>query len=74
LIVCIQECEKMNTLLGEMRFSLIELTQGLDGALNISESMEILQASIEVNVLPPKWALQTNPTKKLLNEWFTELL
>jgi hypothetical protein len=64
----------MNTLLGEMRFSLIELTQGLDGALNISESMEILQASIEVNVLPPKWALQTNPTKKLLNEWFTELL
>lgn len=36
--------------------------------------MEILQASIEINALPPKWALQTNPTKKLLNEWFTELL
>lgn len=74
MIVAIQEAEKMNQLLNEIRFSLTELDQGLDGALNITESMEVLQKCLEINVLPPKWAAVTNPTKKLLNEWFTELL
>jgi len=74
MIVCIQECEKMNTLLSEIRFSLTELDQGLDGALNITDAMELLQKSLEINVLPPKWLACTNPTKKLLNEWFLELL
>ena len=74
MIVAIQESEKMNALLNEIRFSLTELDQGLDGALNITDAMEVLQASIEINNLPPKWADATNPTKKLLNEWFTELL
>lgn len=74
MIVCIQECEKMNALLSEIRFSLTELDQGLDGALNITDAMEMLQKSLEINVLPPKWLACTNPTKKLLNEWFLELL
>lgn len=74
MIVAIQECEKMNSLLNEIRFSLTELDQGLDGALNITDAMEVLQASIEINKLPPKWAAATNPTKKLLNDWFAELL
>ena len=42
MIVCIQECEKMNCLLDEIRFSLTELNQGLDGALNITDAMETL--------------------------------
>jgi len=66
MIVCIQECEKMNCLLDEIRWSLTELNQGLDGALNVTDAMETLQASIEINTLPPKWALNTNPTLKLL--------
>ena len=74
MIVAIQECEKMNTLLSEIRFSLTELDQGLDGALNITDAMELLQHSLEINVLPPKWAANTNATKKTLQEWFTELL
>jgi len=74
MIVAIQECEKMNGLLNEIRFSLTELDQGLDGALNITDAMEVLQASIEINKLPPKWAASPNPTKKLPNGWFAELL
>ena len=42
MIVAIQECEKMNALLNEIRFSLTELDQGLDGALNITDAMEVL--------------------------------
>jgi len=42
LIVALQECDKMNVLLNEMRFSLNELDQGLDGALNITDAMETL--------------------------------
>jgi len=74
MIVAIQEAEKMNELLNEIRFSLNELDQGLDGALNITDAMEVLQKSLEINVLPPKWALNTNPTKKSLAEWYVELL
>lgn len=74
MIVAIQECEKMNTLLNEIRFSLTELDQGLDGALNITDAMESLQLSLSINVLPPKWAANTNPTKKALLDWFPELL
>ena len=74
MIVAIQECDKMNALLNEIRFSLTELDQGLDGALNITDAMEVLGNSLEINVLPPKWVAATNPTKKTLQEWFTELL
>lgn len=74
MIVAIQECEKMNALLNEIRFSLTELDQGLDGALNITDAMEALQRSLEINVLPPKWAANTNPTKKTLLNWFDELI
>lgn len=64
----------MNGLLNEIRFSLTELDQGLDGALNITDAMEVLQVALEINVLPPKWAANTNPTKKSLAEWFIETL
>ena len=74
MIVAIQECEKMNTLLNEIRFSLNELDQGLDGALNITDAMETLQKSLEINVLPPRWVANTNFTKKNLTEWYNELL
>jgi dynein heavy chain len=36
--------------------------------------METLQKALEMNVLPPKWAANTNPTKKLLSDWFADLL
>lgn len=42
VIVCFQECERMNGLLFEIKRSLKELELGLQGALNISEAMEKL--------------------------------
>lgn len=42
IIVCLQECERMNILLMEIRISLESLRLGLSGALNITEDMEAL--------------------------------
>jgi len=42
IVVCLQECERMNTLLAEIRISLIELEMGLKGQLNITDAMEKL--------------------------------
>jgi predicted TIM-barrel enzyme len=42
VVVALQEAERANTLVGEMRRSLEELQLGLDGALNMSERMEQL--------------------------------
>jgi len=42
ITVSIQEVERMNILLGTIRLTLIELDQGLKGALNITDAMETL--------------------------------
>ena len=42
IVVCLQEVERMNILLGEIRKSLEDLRLGLTGALNITDSMENL--------------------------------
>lgn len=44
--VCVQECERMNILLTEIRCSLNDLDAGLRGALNITDSMEQLQTQL----------------------------
>lgn len=44
VVVALQEAERANTLVREMRRSLEELQLGLDGALNMSERMEQLAA------------------------------
>lgn len=42
VVVCLQECERMNTLTNTMRKSLEDLDAGLAGSLNITEDMEVL--------------------------------
>ena len=42
VVVCTQECERMNILLQEIRTSLTDLDSGLKGALNITDAMELL--------------------------------
>lgn len=42
IVVCLQECERMNILVAEIRISLIELEMGLKGQLNITDAMEKL--------------------------------
>ena len=46
IVVCLQEVERMNILLGEIRKSLEDLRLGLIGALNINDTMENLQRSL----------------------------
>lgn len=45
----------MNGLLAEMRRGMEELQLGLDGALNMSASMEVLLAAIANGRVPPSW-------------------
>lgn len=55
VVVCLQECERMNTLLGEIKRSLEDLRLGLTGALNITDAMENLQRSLQFNKVPGTW-------------------
>ena len=66
VIVCIQECERMNILLGVVRKSLIELEMGMNGQLNITDAMENLQNCLALNKVSDLWTkyayfLQENP-------------
>ena len=42
IVVCIQECERMNLLLSTIRNSLNELDAGMKGELDMTEAMEEL--------------------------------
>ena len=49
VVVCIQECERMNILTSTMRTSLEDLDAGLKGQLNITEDMDALSAKMFLN-------------------------
>lgn len=55
VMVALQEAGRMNFLLSEMLQSLEELQLGLDGALNMSERMELLARGISTNTVPARW-------------------
>lgn len=74
LIVMIQECEKMNILLGTIRKSLGDLQLGLQGALNISEAMDKQMTSMFMDQIPAMWANQAWRTLKTLPVWFVDVL
>jgi dynein heavy chain len=74
VVVCLQECERMNTLLSTIRFSLFELDAGLKGQLNITDSMEVLSTSLALNRVPAEWEKYAYFSKKTLLDWFIDLL
>jgi len=81
VLVALQECERMNRLLGEIRRSLIELRKGLDGQLNMSEPMEDLQQALSINQVPGRnvfhktsWEKLAWPSRKSLQLWFSDML
>jgi dynein heavy chain len=74
VMIVLQETTRMNVLLSEMRRSLIELKMGLEGALNMSDTMEALAASLFVAKVPAGWAKYAYPSKKGLVAWFSDLL
>jgi dynein heavy chain len=49
VVVCLQECERMNTLLSEIITSLTDLDAGLKGVLNITDAMETLSQKLSLN-------------------------
>ncbi|KAK7886266.1 hypothetical protein WMY93_025887 [Mugilogobius chulae] len=74
VLVCLQECERMNQLIAEMHRSLNELELGLKGELTISSSMETLQSALFCDVVPDSWARLSYPSTKSLAHWFNDVL
>ena len=74
VVVCLQECERMNGLLGEIKKTLEDLKLGLTGALNITDAMENLQRSLQYNKVPSSWESVAYPSRKNLALWFSELI
>lgn len=72
--VILQECARMNLLLGEIRNSLEELQLGMEGALNMSDQMETLLKCLGLNRVAPSWEAKAYPSKKSLSLWFVDLL
>ena len=74
VVVCLQECERMNTLTGVMRKSLLDLDAGLKGQLNITDDMEALSAKMFINMQPDIWIKYAYASLKDLPTWFDDLL
>lgn len=72
--VCLQECERMNTLIFTIRKSLEDLNAGLAGQLNITETMEALSTSLFINQQPAAWVKYAYFSAKDLLTWFDDLL
>ena len=79
--VAMQECKRMNTLVGEIRRSLVELDKGLKGQLNMSQAMEDLVTAFKLNQWPGRdpfslcrWEKLAWPSLKSLDKQFQDLL
>jgi dynein heavy chain len=76
-VVCaLQETTRMNGLLVFCQRSLEELNLGLDGALNMSPAMEMVQTGIFKNGVPPSWMAQmSNRVQEVytLAKWFQDV-
>ena len=72
--VFLQETERMNDLISEMKRSLAELDMGLRGDLSITEAMEALMNSLYDDRVPDKWAAKAYPSKRALGPWLFNLL
>lgn len=82
VVVAVQECQRMNALLTEIRRSLIELDKGMKGQLNMSQPMEDLIKAISINQWPGRnpfsacrWESKAWPSmKNMLSEYADMLL
>ncbi|KAG8443036.1 hypothetical protein GDO86_011741 [Hymenochirus boettgeri] len=74
ILVCFQECERINILMGEIRRSLKELDQGLKGELTISSNTEALQLSLYYDSVPETWTKLAYPSTFGLAQWINDLL
>jgi dynein heavy chain len=71
--VVLQECERMNFLIGEMSRSLIELDMGFKGELTMSDSMEGLAIALYLDKVPTSWDKLAFPSMRPLGSWLGDL-
>ena len=69
ILVCFQECDRMNVLLREVRRSLRELKLGLKGELTITAEMEEIQDSLFLDRVPVSWSKIAYPSMNSLTAW-----
>ncbi|KAH8382612.1 hypothetical protein KR009_004377 [Drosophila setifemur] len=74
VVVALQECERMNALIREIKRSLRELMLGLKGELTITQEMERLDHAIFYDHVPDAWAGLAYPSMLGLQSWFSDLL
>lgn len=74
VVVAFQECERMNSLLNEMKRSLKELMLGLKGELTITTEMELLDECLLYDRVPIGWTKLAYPSMLGLQSWFANLL
>lgn len=81
VVVALQECQRMNGLINEIRRSLIELDKGLKGQLNMSQPMEDLIKAISINQWPGRnpfsqcrWESKAWPSMKNLISQFADMM
>ncbi|KAH8251731.1 hypothetical protein KR038_005556 [Drosophila bunnanda] len=74
VVVALQECERMNALIREIKRSLRELMLGLRGELTITQEMERLDHAIFYDHVPGAWARLAYPSMLGLQAWFADLL
>jgi dynein heavy chain len=74
VVVCLQECERMNTLIFTIRSSLTDLDMGLKGQLNITDDMDMLSEKMFLNLQPDLWVKYAYFSLKSLPAWFDDLL
>lgn len=72
--VFLQEIERMNILLKEIKRSLAELDLGLRGDLQISDSMEALMRALSEEAVPEGWSKLAYPSQRALGAWFNNLV
>ncbi|XP_020566647.2 dynein heavy chain 11, axonemal-like [Oryzias latipes] len=74
ILVCFQECERMNMLTCEIRRSLKELDLGLKGELAMSSEMEKLQTALFFDNVPDTWTKLAYPSTYSLAIWFNDVM
>nr|XP_054595116.1 dynein axonemal heavy chain 11 [Nothobranchius furzeri] len=74
ILVCFQECERMNMLISEIRRSLRELDLGLKGELAMSSEMEKLQAALFFDNVPDTWTRLAYPSTYSLAIWYNDVM
>ncbi|CAE7754278.1 ODA11 [Symbiodinium sp. CCMP2592] len=74
VMVSLQEADRVNGLLDQIRGSMLELELGISGALNVTERMEALSADLQSNKVNAGWAEKAYPSLKALSAWFDDFV